>query len=71
MSVLCREETRLFERSVPVLMILGAAHEWQPLEPELTRHLLGLADPGTGFSGASTPPQNGKPTSIAQTGEVA
>src|ERR1700758_3853927 len=63
MSVLCREETRLSGCSGPILVVLGAAHEWQPLEPERIRHLLGLEIPG-----ASPPPQNGKPTSIAQAG---
>jgi hypothetical protein len=66
MSVLCREETRLSGRSGSALVVLGAAHEWQPLEPERIRHLLGLE-----FPGASTPPQNGKPTSIAQTDRFA
>jgi hypothetical protein len=74
MSVLWREETRLYERSGAILVVLGAAHDWQPLEPERVRHLLrpdGLAVeslPGESKThpGASTPPQNGKPTSIAQ-----
>jgi hypothetical protein len=62
MSVLFLESrTRLFERSGPILVVLGAAHDWQPLEPERTRHLLSPGNPG-----AFTPPQNGKPTSIAQ-----
>jgi hypothetical protein len=74
MSVLWREETRLYERSDAVRVVLGAAHDWQPLEPERLRHLLrpdGLAVeslPGESRidPGAFTPPQNGKPTSIAQ-----
>src|ERR1700760_673632 len=70
MSVLCREETRLSERSGSVLVVLGAAHDWQPLEPEWIRHLLGSC-PGVLGLGASTPPQNGKPTSIAQSGKFA
>src|ERR1700749_2783492 len=66
MSVLCREETRLSERSGSVLVVLGAAHDWHPPEPDRIRHLL-----GPGALDASPPPQNGKPTSIAQIGEIA
>jgi len=40
MSVLWREETRLYERPEAELVVLGAAHDWQPLEPERLRHLL-------------------------------
>jgi hypothetical protein len=72
MSVLFeRKETRLFERSGAVLVVLGAAHDWQPLEPERIRHLLDPVTRQAGFSGTFTPPQNGKPTSIAQMRETA
>jgi hypothetical protein len=73
MSVLFGEETRLFERSGSARVALGAAHDWQPLEPKRIRHLLRLdLDRAVPWNpGAFTPLQNGKPMSIAQMREIA
>jgi hypothetical protein len=96
MSVLFEERKRGCSNAPdPFLAVLGAAHDWQPLEPERIRYLLYLLDCPAGLScwtvlldcpaglscwayllnittpGAFTPPQNGKPTSVAQIREFA
>jgi len=73
MSVLFWESRRGYSNAPDTFGWFSALLVWQPLEPERIRHLL-RPDAGSsrclGKPGAFTPPQNGKPTSIAQLGGI-